>query len=43
MAIAYGADGEGPPAPIVGFVLRARAWSDPWYRQAQDDAAQADR
>jgi hypothetical protein len=39
MAIAYGADGEGPPEDIVRFVLRARELSDPWYRQAQEDAA----
>jgi hypothetical protein len=41
MAIAYGADGEGPPEEVVRFVLRARELSDPWYRQAQEDAARA--
>ena len=34
MAISYGADGLGPPDEIVRLVLRAREWSDPWYRQA---------
>ena len=43
MAIAYGADGEGPPPSIVRFVLQARAASDPWYQQAQADAARAAR
>ena len=41
MAIAYGATGEGPPGEIVRFVVRAREWSEGWYRQVLEPATGA--
>jgi len=41
MVIAYGAAGEGPPGEIVRFVVRAREWSDAWYREVLEPASEA--